>query len=203
MKITDYSRMSNYSIADEVERFGDERIRRLLICAIASGFQKQIKSKECMHALRIAQGIADRWPSGVVLINARQKCLNAVEATGENPHAYRRSVRVKARQICYMACQNYTTHKMVTDAILFAETVNKSHAHNTLNCLYQERRFMNTVPAEVKRMSSEIYAAKDFASMPILADAIEEFLPSEYQPMANHCRTQEHWPGCWVLDSFK
>src|SRR5262249_24092352 len=52
----------------------------------------------------------------------------------------------------------------------------------------------------VTGIAQTIYQGKDFAAMPILADALEEAGCTEAD-ILNHCREDTtHYRGCWVID---
>jgi hypothetical protein len=52
----------------------------------------------------------------------------------------------------------------------------------------------------VLRLAEAIYGARDFASLPVLADALEEAGCND-PDILGHCRQSgEHFRGCWVVD---
>jgi len=49
-------------------------------------------------------------------------------------------------------------------------------------------------------LAEQMYNSRDFAAMPILADAIQE-AGCDNADILNHCRGNEpHVRGCWVVD---
>lgn len=50
-------------------------------------------------------------------------------------------------------------------------------------------------------LAAQVYAARDFSVMPVLADALQD-AGCESKPVLEHCRAagHEHVRGCWVLD---
>jgi hypothetical protein len=54
----------------------------------------------------------------------------------------------------------------------------------------------------VRDMATHIYASRDFAAMPILADALQD-AGCDHQLVAEHCRSAKpHTRGCWVVDAI-
>lgn len=54
----------------------------------------------------------------------------------------------------------------------------------------------------VRDIAAHIYAAREFYSMPILADALQDADCTDEQ-ILNHCRENRlHARGCWVLDAI-
>jgi hypothetical protein len=54
----------------------------------------------------------------------------------------------------------------------------------------------------VLRMARQIYEERDFAGLPILADALEEAGCNEPR-LLDHCRARTcHARGCWALDAI-
>ncbi|MCE9560510.1 MAG: hypothetical protein K8U57_00505 [Planctomycetes bacterium] len=52
----------------------------------------------------------------------------------------------------------------------------------------------------VTALAAEAYASRDFSSLPILADALED-AGCQQQELLEHCRQPgEHVRGCWVCD---
>ncbi len=67
---------------------------------------------------------------------------------------------------------------------------------------YPARDWLEWNDETVARIARTIYDDKDFAAMPILADALEDAGCDE-QEVLRHCRgEQPHTRGCWVLDSI-
>lgn len=59
------------------------------------------------------------------------------------------------------------------------------------------------VTADVRKLAEAIYSDKDFAAMPILADALEDAGVHPETSLMHHCRRDaKHWRGCCVLDSI-
>jgi hypothetical protein len=50
-------------------------------------------------------------------------------------------------------------------------------------------------------LASQMYGSRDFAAMPILADALQD-AGCDNEDMLNHCRDPKatHVRGCWVVD---
>jgi len=49
-------------------------------------------------------------------------------------------------------------------------------------------------------MARRMYDSRDFADLPVLADALEE-AGCQDQDILGHCRSEsEHVRGCWVID---
>jgi hypothetical protein len=54
----------------------------------------------------------------------------------------------------------------------------------------------------VRDLAAHIYDARDFAAMPILADALQDAGCDDEQVL-NHCRASKpHARGCWVVDAI-
>ncbi|MFO0881329.1 MAG: hypothetical protein U0840_28855 [Gemmataceae bacterium] len=54
----------------------------------------------------------------------------------------------------------------------------------------------------VEKMAQAIYQTRDFSTMPVLADALEE-AGCTNESLLQHCRTASgHVRGCWVLDGI-
>jgi hypothetical protein len=52
---------------------------------------------------------------------------------------------------------------------------------------------------DVRALAAAIYQGKEFARLPILADALEEAGCTD-EAVLRHCRQRLHVPGCWVVD---
>jgi hypothetical protein len=49
-------------------------------------------------------------------------------------------------------------------------------------------------------LAKQMYDARDFSAMPILADALQD-AACDNEDVLNHCRQPgEHVRGCWVID---
>ena len=54
----------------------------------------------------------------------------------------------------------------------------------------------------VRDVAAHVYDARDFAAMPILADALQDAGCDDEQVLS-HCRaTKPHARGCWVVDAI-
>ena len=80
----------------------------------------------------------------------------------------------------------------------FAEAIRELFPNPFLPIAWKPEWFTSTV----RDLATDIYDARDFAAMPILADALQDAGCGDEQVL-NHCRANKpHARGCWVVDAI-
>lgn len=202
--IQNHSRLGQEEIELRITAIKSDRVRRLLVTAIARDFFAKMKSKQCIKAVEFAEQYVDMGlQASFDLTRWHGVCKHAANATGENPknHYFASSERVNARYLAEIATMNFVPEYLVMRAIHMCVDYKRARPIKILDCILQPRTYIEGAPPSVVGIARDIYETKNFALMPVLADALEDYLPDEGE-MIRHCRDAHHWKGCWVIDSL-
>ncbi len=195
----------------------DERKLRLFGCACCRRVWHLAMSRRSLEAVDTVERYWDRLPGGERLPAAHKAAAAAYrEAPKGKPDArgFARAAYLVARTGPGMAF-----HWMREAAQHCAEAA--THAGNDLGTWARERAAQADVlrdllnpflsdatreaarqaaqDATVARIVADIHASGDFASVPVLGDALEEAGCAD-TALLEHCRGGPHVRGCWAVD---
>jgi hypothetical protein len=194
-------------------------VRQLVLfaCACCRRVWHLALSRRSLEAVDTVERYWDRLPGGERLPAARKAASAAYRAAPKGrPDGHRFA---RAAYLVTRAGDGMTMSRMTQAARLCAEAA--VHAGNDLGTWARERAvqadllrdlFNPFLPAPtveaarqaakdstVARMVAAIHEAGDFASVPVLADALEE-AGCEDRGLLDHCRGGPHVRGCWAVD---
>ena len=170
------------------------RKRRLLYTAVARiGFELVTN-----HTLRQAIEIAEAWADGnrpnIGLGNLRHWLQRRMPRRGSKGWDWRHLALQCLDSYPSRQVQNFqepTQH-------LFADAYRELFPNPFVPLEWNPEWFTSTV----RDLAAHIYADRDFAAMPILADALQD-AGCDHALVLDHCRTSKpHARGCWVVDAI-
>lgn len=184
-----------------------DRKLRLFCCACHRAFHPPGSYDAGYLEVERADGNSDNWPSGVDSLSSRW-CDRAGEAKGENDPQTRENTAALLREVFGnpfrpanfpVECQrcgkiNGERWVQASGEILCTEgsVFVAAQCRGTVSCPW----FTPTVLSLVQYVSEE----RDFAGLPVLADALEEAGCQE-EVILRHLRSEvSHVRGCWVVD---
>ena len=194
----------------------DARRRRLLACAAFRCVTPHLGSPVLERASELAEGFAD----GERLTTELAKVRAAITAARQ---PYRRAILHRCPEWhAYQAAECLTRKKSTNILGVLADIWSLVHAFRNAHGRYEDMGFSNHCefardifgnpfrpvafdPAwrtdTALSLARVMYETRDFAAMPILADALQE-AGCEHADVLDHCRDPNatHVRGCWVVD---
>jgi hypothetical protein len=206
-------------------RPGNARRLRLLGCACVRALGPLVRQPGSREALEVAERFADNQATRDELWAARLVAMKSLNAEGQAAHT---PYLLAAKAAEQLTIKNYNggTHPSFAHAIRSAadawaferilvdmgrnqgiefQVRQAEHADWLRDIFGNPFRPVAFSPAwrtdTAVALARQMYDARDFGAMPILADALQE-AGCDSEDMLNHCRDpkQVHVRGCWVVD---
>jgi hypothetical protein len=187
------------------------RKERLFACACCRRIWEQLRDERSRAAIEAAEAYADRRIDRATLSKARAEAVCAEQAapwpSGRRvgrfspkfaqaatlvTHRERFSVFVETSRYAQFATSNAMVESAAQAGLL------RDIFGNPFRPVVFASEWRNDTALS---LAKHIYEARDFAQMPILADALQD-AGCDNTDILNHCRDpqQTHVRGCWVVD---
>jgi len=204
-----------YGPLEFVKRRASDRQRRLFVCACCRRIWSLIHEQLFRDAVDVAEQYADRLIIGKVRKSLSKRLNVAYKASGGQPIANRNAAY--AALMCLN--KNIAWHPDGHLHAVWAVSSNASESERTaveaveyaaqtdfLRDIFGPLPFRRVitspcgVPAAVVALANRMYESRDFSTMPILADALQDAGCANGEVL-DHCREPgQHVRGCWVVD---
>lgn len=165
---------------DLAERFADGLATEEELEAAAKAAAKAATEVSASYVTKAAKSAADTAKAAASAADTRKAAATALTAA-------------RAAYAATMAVAKAALTDLTAASIVAVEVI-----ESVFDCTIPPR-IQVSVPIHIKGLATTIYDKRDWALMPILADALEEIGQGE---MAVHCRCPIHTKGCHVLDSI-
>jgi hypothetical protein len=188
-----------------LEGKASERKARLFACGVGRSLWPYLGDHRSRRVVEVAEMNADNLATAAELARAEDAVLGAVRGTASRVAAWvgNHGPWQAARMVMVTLRQAQTE----IDAKSWRERL-AGRALRILRCVFANPFRPATVSSAwltwqdglLVSMARQIYETRNFADMPILADALEEAGCTDAD-ILNHCRQPgEHVRGCWVVD---
>jgi hypothetical protein len=193
-------------LMERIRAISDIRLLRLITCGFARTLEPSF-SKRLLQAVEMSERFADGLATRAELEEA-----SAVEILDRAAAWAGRAAWVRAEVIAgtvpdiggqwspesllEQTAERFAATEAATRTD-WEETI--AQLHSILDCISPATAAIATCPSHIQGLVNTIYNNRDWALMPLLADALEE---NGYEEMAQHCRQPVHAKGCWVLDGI-
>lgn len=173
------------------------RLIILAACAFARTVEHLLKDQRSRDAIDVAERFADGNATEAEIRAASRAGLGT--ASGAPMESI--SAWASAWAAVELAARGTRELEWVERAAWAATRADaRAHAaHNSILDCILTRRIPLSGPSHVSGLANKIYDIRDWALMPILADALDDI---DQHDMAVHCRQPFHAKGCYVLDSI-
>jgi hypothetical protein len=187
------------------------RKSRLFACACCRRLASLLLPAECFSLIEVAERYADGLADEEERLAAVQV---AVAASMDYPDYRAAVVAWEACATCPDAADaaeaTTAAHASVVDEYGYFGAANAEYAvvcalfrdifGNPFRPVAADPRWLSWKDGTVVKLAQSIYNERNFASLPILADALED-AGCTNEDILNHCRQLgEHVRGCWVVD---
>ncbi len=157
-----------------------DRKLRLITCAFARTFAQPTSEIWVHHAIEAGEAMADGTSPKILPGVIRQQLPDCLARTciDPTPGTSWPLVAIPDRRL--------------------AETYRDLVPNPFISLTWNPEWFTSTV----RELAAHIYASREFSTMPILADALQD-AGCDNEQILNHCRVERsHARGCWVLDAI-
>jgi hypothetical protein len=194
----------------------NERKRRLLLCACTRRILSFLSDQRFVDAVAGCEAFADSkldWKGMLALRKAIRKARSDLEKAGALEAQNHAASAVEA-----LTAKEFMSYKMACEAArhavgaharpAFSEACDKEQAqqlrlaHDIFGNPFRPAAFDPAWRSDTAlSLAKHIYESRDFAQVPILADALQD-AGCDNTDILSHCRDpqQTHVRGCWVVD---
>jgi hypothetical protein len=177
------------------------RKQRLFACACVRGVPAVLQDRICREVLEVSERYAD-GEAGVHELQLSESRLARVERKGRLTPAV-----VEAVRTCCAAVMPALLAALRACGACEKEVLRQCHLlrdirGNPFRPVTVHPRWLRWNDGTAPKMAKAIYEGRNFADLPILADALED-AGCQDQTILEHCRGRdEHVRGCWVVDAL-